>query len=108
MFLINVEDRGEATILCCRGSLVAREAVERFRDIALRYCDGLLLIEASELDRIDAAGVGVWLELHQNAERSGGTVIIADPALWVRECLRLTRVDTVLLVVSRAESEGAA
>ena len=104
MFSIDVEERGEATILRCRGSLVAGEEVERLRNTALAYCDGLLLIDASELGKIDAAGLGVWLEVHQKAEHSGGTLIIADPAFWVRECLRVTRLDAVLLVVSEVQS----
>jgi len=108
MLSIEVAERGELTLLHCRGSLVAGFATERFREIALGYSDGVLLIDASELEKIDAAGVGVWVEVHQKAECSGGAVIIADPKPWVNECLRLTRVDMVLNLVTLAPSAGPA
>ena len=104
MFSTEVVERGEITLLHCHGSLVAGFAIERFREIALSYSDRVLLIDASELEKIDAAGVGAWLEVHQKAEHSGGAVMIADPTAWVRECLRLTHVDVVLNLVTLTPS----
>src|SRR5207302_8792140 len=80
-------------------------AAERFRRIALTHCQGLLLIDVSALERIDAAGVGAWLEIHNKAEHRGGTVIIVNPTLWVREFLRVTQVASVLCVLSAPDQQ---
>jgi len=107
MLSIEVMESGEVALLHCRGRLVAGLATERFREVALSYSERVLLIDALELEQIDAAGVGVWLEVHQKAERSGGAVIIADPRPWVQECLSLTRVDGVLNLVTFTRSPGS-
>ncbi len=107
MLWIEVIEGREITLLHCRGSLLAGLATERFREIALSYSDRVLLIDASELEKIDAAGLGVCVEVHQKAVRSGGAVIIADPMPWVKECLRLTCVDLVLNLVTLTPSPGS-
>ena len=51
-------ESGEVALLHCHGRLVAGLATERFREVALSYSERVLLIDASELEQIDAAGVG--------------------------------------------------
>ncbi|HVH85273.1 MAG TPA: STAS domain-containing protein [Terriglobales bacterium] len=103
MLSIDVLECGEVAMLFCRGSLMAGETAEHFRRIAIAHSEATLLVDIAELEKIDAAGVGVWLDIHNKAEHRGGSMILLNPTVWVREFLQLTHLDSVLRIVARQE-----
>lgn len=90
MLHVTIEKSGEAVILHCVGRVV-RGHETAILCSAGRHHKQNVVLDLSEVDAIDAAGVGALLAL----QAAGIYVQLLNPSKPVREILQVTRLDTV-------------
>jgi len=56
----------------------------------------MLIIDLSRCPRIDAAGIGMLMNLHRQMRRDGGRLCVRAPAPQIRRVLQIARVDQIL------------
>jgi anti-anti-sigma factor len=61
-----------------------------------------LVIDLAGCPLVDAAAIGLLLDIHRRALRTGGSLTLRSPSLRLRRNLRLARVDGVLNVARDA------
>jgi len=90
MLRVTVEDSGDAVVLNCAGRIVRGEESAILCAAAQRYGRDIAL-DLSQVDAIDAAGVGALIAL-----QAGGIYLrLRNPTKSVREVLRVTQLDSV-------------
>ncbi|MEV4417576.1 STAS domain-containing protein [Catellatospora sp. NPDC049609] len=58
-----------------------------------------IVVDLTECEAIDAAGILLLLDAHRRAARDGGTVALRSPNARARRSLRLARVDRILQIL---------
>jgi anti-sigma B factor antagonist len=95
-----VELAGRLDVL---GAATAREALHR----ALRDGEGELVVDLSEVELLDATGLGVLVGTHRRARMAGRRLVLRNVAPRVARLLALTRVDRII-PMEQNEAVGAA
>jgi anti-anti-sigma factor len=68
-------------------------------DEALQLRPSELIVDLAACPYLDAAGIGMLLQVHQQARRHGAQLVLRAPSPRLRRNLALARVDRVLRVV---------
>jgi anti-anti-sigma factor len=82
---------GEMTILKCSGRIVRGEETALLC-AAVQQQQRDIILDLSEVDAVDAAGIGLLVTL----QAAGYYLTLMNPAAHVREILRVTKLDTVI------------
>jgi anti-anti-sigma factor len=90
MLTISVEDLGDVIILHCAGRIVRGEETAILCTAVGRYGRNIL-VDLSQVDALDAAGVGALLAL----QAAGVYLKLVSPTKPVREILRITNLESV-------------
>jgi len=78
-------------------------------DRVLSLGPGEMVIDLSGCRHIDAAGIGLLLDVHRRMTRGQGTLILRNPNPRIRRILETARLHQVLPILDTAErSDGAA
>jgi anti-anti-sigma factor len=101
MLTVTVENLGEVTALHCVGRIVRGEETALLC-AALRQEAGSVVLDLTQVDAIDAAGIGALVSL----QAAGIYLKLVNPAAQVREVLRVTRLDSIFEI--REARSGAA
>jgi len=96
---VTVKDLGDVVTLFCKGTIVSG-AEAAILCAAVRQYGRNLILDLSEVDGIDAAGVGALIAL----QSAGVYFRLKHLAQRVRETLRLRGVDSVLEICDDAET----
>ena len=99
MLHVDVEDLGKSVILHCVGRIVRGEET-RILCAAVRQRDKSIVLDLSEVEAIDAAGIGALISLLA----AGIYLQLRNPGAAVREVLRVTRLDTVFEISDATET----
>jgi anti-anti-sigma factor len=67
-------------------------------DEALALNPRELVVDLEDCPLVDAAAIGLLLDVHRRAWRAGGVLTLRSPSARLRRNLRLARVDAVLRV----------
>ena len=89
MLTINVESISEVVVLRCSGRLVCGH--ETALCSAMQQKSRNLVVDLTEVDAIDAAGVGALLSL----QAAGVYLKLRNPSRQVREILKVTRLNSI-------------
>lgn len=100
MLKVEIQSAPPEANLICSGRIVLGVEAETLRCMATSRAELQLVIRVSEIHAIDAAGLGLLVELHQWAQRRRATLIIDQPSARMQKLLTLTRLDRVLQVRS--------
>jgi anti-anti-sigma factor len=95
---VDVQEQERGRLLVLRGRLDARAAPD-VRQALHRLVDtgsGPALVEVSELLLVDLGSLGLLLEAHRRAERSGRRLVLVAVPAPLDRVLRATRLDRVL------------
>jgi anti-anti-sigma factor len=90
MLTVTVENLGEVTALHCVGRMV-RGNETAILCSALRQEGRNLVLDLTQVEAIDAAGIGALVSL----QAAGIYLKLLNPTEQVREVLRLTRLDSI-------------
>jgi len=81
---------GDETVLRCKGRIVRGEEAA-LSCAAMRQKKGNLVLDLTEVDGIDAAGIGLLVSL----QAAGIYLTLMNPTKHVREMLRVTNLDSI-------------
>ena len=83
-------------------ALSGRLDVHAAADVRLELADavdrgeGELVVDPTDLESVDATGLGVLVSAHRRAQRAGRTLVLEDIPAQVERLLLITRLDKVL------------
>ncbi|HTD24557.1 MAG TPA: STAS domain-containing protein [Terriglobales bacterium] len=106
LFRIESERTTGAIILRCKGALVHGEPSTMLLHAGEKHGAQRLIVDLTGVDSIDASGLGALVGLVRWARRAGVCVRLLNPSKYVRELLRLTRLERVFEIVA-ADQEPA-
>lgn len=101
MLTVTVENFGGVTALHCVGRIVRGDETALLC-AALRQEAENMVLDLTQVDAIDAAGIGALVSL----QAAGIYLKLVNPAAQVREVLRVTRLDSIFEI--RESRSGAA
>jgi anti-anti-sigma factor len=91
-----VHRNGDEVTLHCRGKIVAGRAVNVLRLAAKMRRERSILLDLSQVPVLDAAGVGVLVELHHALAAAGKQLRFSRVSSRVRRTIKLVKLDGVL------------
>jgi anti-sigma B factor antagonist len=101
LLTIDIEQKGNTTIVWCVGRIVVGEELSKLRDAVLCELDKqTIVLDLRAVDAIDAGGLGLLMFLHTCAYGLGTELKLRNPTLRVAELLRLTNLDSVFEILS--------
>ncbi len=100
-----VERSQDVAVVSCAGRMVRGAALDEFRS-QVQGLEGLriLVLDLSDVDHIDAGGLGTLLLLRRWALRRSVGVKLVNPAPFVRRVLEATRLTSVFEIASLEEA----
>ncbi len=69
---------------------------ETLRCLASSRPERSMVVDLRQVHAIDAAGLGLLVDLHCRALENDGVFIVANPSPWVRRLMALTKLESVL------------
>jgi anti-anti-sigma factor len=90
MLTVNIETLGEVVVLRCQGRIVHGYETVLLCSAARQEGPNLVL-DLTQVDAIDAAGIGALVSL----QAAGIYLKLANPSQQVREILKVTNVDSI-------------
>ena len=96
MLRIDVNAAPQTAMLHCSGRIVLGLEAETLRCMAESRTETCLVLDLSQVHAIDAAGLGLLVELHCETQRRNQALRITNPSRCVRTLLALTNLQSVL------------
>ena len=103
--LTSVTD-SQPPVLHFRGKIIGvhvKKLKEEMNQLTNRHASGFIL-DLSQVPLLDSSALGVIMLTVQQLRQTGGKLVLLNPQPNVRNVLRVTRLDTVLEIVSDSES----
>jgi anti-anti-sigma factor len=105
MLNIRVERRNEIAVVHCSGRIDIGEGLTRLREALICEMNSrVIFLDLSRVTAMDAAGLGLLSFLHARTVGRGCTLKLVAPSPQVTHLLALTRLNSVLNIVSGAEA----
>jgi anti-anti-sigma factor len=103
MLKVHARNLGKVAFLCMQGQLVNGET-EVLRNAVRSQSDvSTVVLDLAQVSTVDAGGLGVMLELRQQAEARGIGFKLMNVSQLVGRVLEITRLDSVFEVTSGVE-----
>lgn len=100
-----IEQLHDIAVVRCSGRLVRGSALEDFQNRLEQLENArVLVLDLSELDQLDAGGLGVLLELRRWARQRSIQVKLVNPSPFVLRVLEATKLTAVFEVSSLEEA----
>ncbi len=98
MLSLEIQNHPQYAVLRCVGRIVRGDGADDLLRAAMSQDKSHLQIELSEVESIDAGGLGVLAALEKWAEDEHRTIELLNPSTRVREALQATRLNSVLQI----------
>lgn len=95
MLSVDVRSRPSAVTLACSGRIVLGVEAETLRCIASSRPEQRIDIDLERVHAIDAAGLGLLVELHCWARQHRRELAILNPSVQARRLMALTNLESV-------------
>ena len=103
MLKVHAKNLGTVAVLCLQGQIVNGET-ETLRNAVHSLSEvGVIIIDLARVTRVDAGGLGVMLELREQAESKGIRFKLMNVTKLVSRVLEVTRLDSVFQITSGVE-----
>jgi anti-anti-sigma factor len=104
MLRVDIHSAPPVVHLLCSGRLVLGVEAETLRCMATSRPERKLVLDLQRVHAIDAAGLGLLVELHCWARDRSHSLVVANPSPRVHKVITLTRLKSVLqLTVPRID-----
>src|SRR5919106_5238977 len=103
MLKVHVRNFGSIAILCLRGRIVNGETAALREAVNSQANVNAVVLDLARVSTIDAAGLGVMLELRQQSETKGVHFKLVNITKLVRRVLEITQLDSVFEITSVAK-----
>ncbi len=107
MLRIDIQSAPTVVKLLCSGRIVLGVEAETLRCMATSRPERRVMVDLQQIHAMDAAGLGLLVELHCRARRRACILTIANPSPCVRRLMALTRLESVLQVAGSAAAQVA-
>jgi anti-anti-sigma factor len=103
MLKVHAKNLRTVTVLCLQGQIVngetqiLRKAVDSVSEVSA------VILDLARVTTVDARGLGVMLELREQAESRGIRFELMNVNKWVSSVLEVTRLDSVFHITSGVE-----
>ena len=98
MLGILVHSNGDEVTLKCRGNVVAGRCVQILRMAAEMGSERTVVLDLSQVKTLDAAGLGVLVELHETLKRKGRELRLEHLSSRVKRTISLVNLHRVLKI----------
>jgi anti-sigma B factor antagonist len=103
MLKVQAKTLGTVAVLCLQGRIVNGET-ETLRSAVSSLSDaGAVILDLARVSTVDAGGLGVMLELREQAESKGIRFELMNTTKWVSRVLEVTHLDSVFQITSGVE-----
>jgi anti-anti-sigma factor len=103
MLKVHAKDLGTVAVLCLQGRIVKGET-EILRDALQSVSEvSAVILDLARVTTIDAGGLGVMLELREQAESKGIRFELMNVTKLVSRVLEVTRLDSVFQITAGVE-----
>lgn len=103
MLKVHAKNLGTVAVLCLQGRIVNGET-EILRNAVHSVSDaGAVILDLARVSTVDAGGLGVMLELREQAESKGIRFELMNTTKWVNRVLEVTHLDSVFQITSGVE-----
>jgi len=106
MLRIDIQSVPPVVTLRCSGRIVLGVEAETLRCMVGTRPERCVIIDLQQVHAMDAAGLGLLVELHCRAKQRASILTVANPSPCVRRLMALTNLSSVLQVAG--PSAGAA
>jgi len=107
MLKVHAKNLGTVAVLCLQGRIVKGET-EMLRKALHSLSEvSAVILDLARVTTVDAGGLGVMLELREQAESKGIRFELMNVTKLVSKVLEVTRLDSVFEVTSRVEFSPA-
>ena len=107
MLKVHAKNLGTVAVLCLQGRIVKGET-EMLRKALHSLSEvSAVILDLARVTTVDASGLGVMLELREQAESKGIRFELMNVTKLVSKVLEVTRLDSVFEVTSRVEFSPA-
>ena len=106
MLKVNVKDLGTVAVLCLQGQIVNGETEilrEAMQSQAVLPGISAIILDLARVTIVDARGLGLLLELREQAEARGMRFELMNLTQWVRKVLEISRLDSVFRITAGVE-----
>ena len=103
MLKVHAKDLGNVAILCLQGQIVNGETEILRNAVRSRSEASAVILDLAKVRTVDANGLGVMLELRQQAESKGVRFELMNVSKLVKRVLEITRLDSVFPIASKVE-----
>jgi anti-anti-sigma factor len=107
MLTVDVQSAPPAVMLFCSGRIVLGAEAETLRCMVKSRPEQHLLLDLHEVQSLDAAGLGLLVELHCWAQERDSRLILMNPARWIRKLIAMTNLGLVLQTASPHARQSA-
>jgi anti-sigma B factor antagonist len=98
---VNIEQAADVAVLQCVGRMVRSQALSLLKDAVTNLSRlRLVVLDLSEVEMLDAGGLGMLVSLHNWACVNGIQLKLVNPSKPVRQMLELTRLTSVFHISS--------
>jgi len=102
MLRIDIQSAPPVVKLLCSGRIVLGVEAETLRCMATSRPERRVVVDLQQIHAMDAAGLGLLVELHCRAQQRAGLLTVANPSSCVRRLMALTNLESVLHVAGSA------
>ena len=106
MLEVHVKNLGTVAVLCLQGRIVIGETEilrEAVHSQAVVSGVSAVILDLARVTTVDACGLGVMLELREQAESKGIRFELMNVTKWVGRVLEVSRLDSVFQITSGVE-----
>ena len=107
MLKVHAKNLGSVAVLCLRGRIVNGETEALREAVNSQLNVSAVVLDLARVSTIDAAGLGVMLELREQTESKGVSFKLINVTRLVRRVLEITRLDAVFVITSEAKELSA-
>ncbi len=105
MLRVEIQSAPEAATIFCSGRIVLGVEAETLRCLALARSECSLVLDLYNVYVMDAAGLGLLVELLRCARERDGSLTIANPSCRVRRLLKLTGLQSIMTIADSFPTE---
>ena len=103
MLKVHAKKLGTVAILCLQGRIVRGETAALRNAVQAQSSVGTVILDLTRVTTIDAGGLGVMLQLREQAQEKGIDLKLMNVTKLVNRLLEITRPNSVFQVTSGAE-----
>ena len=103
MLRVQTRNLGNVTVLCLQGRIVNGEKASLRQAMDSQLRTSVVVLDLARVSAIDASGLGLMLELRQQAESRGMRFKLMNVTKLVSRVLEITRLDSVFEITSGVE-----